>query len=104
MTAHTTPAAAADRLTAADMELLAFERGQWASRGRKDAAITERFLISPTRYLQRLNALLDRPAAAVYDPELVNRLRRLRDERRSRRGWTPTTTPAPTASSVEESR
>jgi hypothetical protein len=68
-----------EQLTPADMELLAFERIQFPHRamGRKDAAILERFNDLPTRYYQRLHAVLAKPAALAYDPELVNRLQRL---------------------------
>lgn len=40
--------------------------------------------LSSTRYAQRLNRLLDDPAAVEAYPVLVNRLRRVRAGRRSR--------------------
>lgn len=40
--------------------------------------------LSSTRYAQRLNRLLDDPAAVETYPVLVNRLRRVRAARRSR--------------------
>jgi hypothetical protein len=40
--------------------------------------------MSATRYAQRLNRLLDDPAALEQHPVLVNRLRRLRDRARHR--------------------
>lgn len=40
--------------------------------------------LSSTRYAQRLNRLLDDPAAVEAYPVLVNRLRRVRAARRSR--------------------
>jgi hypothetical protein len=43
--------------------------------------------MTPTRYYQVLNALVDRPDALAADPLLVRRLRRLRAARR--RGRTP---------------
>lgn len=49
--------------------------------GRKDRAIAEELGLTPTRYHQRLNALLSSAAALEHDPVLVNRLRRLRASR-----------------------
>ena len=49
-----------------------------APAGAKETAIRDRFGLSPTRYYQVLNALVDRPAALAADPLLVRRLRRLR--------------------------
>lgn len=74
-----------DELTQRDRAVLAFEARQWRTRGAKDAAIREELGLSPTRYTQLLNALLDREAALALDPVLVNRLRRIRDEKRARR-------------------
>lgn len=70
------------RLSAQAAEILAFERSWWAGGGAKDQSIRERFDLSPTRYYQLLNGLLDDPAALAHDPLLVKRLRRLRDQRR----------------------
>lgn len=72
-------------LTRAQMELLEFERATWASAGRRDAALVERFGHSPIRHAQILNRLIDTPAALEYDAQLVNRLRNLRDQRRAAR-------------------
>lgn len=58
--------------------MLDFERQWWRQPGAKEQAIRDRFEMSPTRYYQALNALLDAPAALSYDPALVGRLRRLR--------------------------
>ena len=51
----------------------------------KGAAIRERFDLSPTRYYQLLSQLLDDPEADDYDPLVVHRLRRARQERRRAR-------------------
>jgi hypothetical protein len=40
--------------------------------------------LSPTRYFQLLLAMLERPEVAAVDPELVTRLRAMRDRRRRR--------------------
>lgn len=65
--------------------ILDFERDWTAHRGRKSAAIRERFAITPARYYQLLQPLVDDPAAAAYDPLTVKRLRRRREERAQRR-------------------
>ncbi|MFE9003648.1 DUF3263 domain-containing protein [Streptomyces sp. NPDC007875] len=74
-----------DGLSDRDLAVLAAERRGWPGPGAKERAIRERLGISPTRYYQLLNALLDDPRALEHDPVTVNRLRRVRDERRERR-------------------
>ena len=76
---------AGSELSVRDAEILDFERTWWRSPGAKEQIIRERFDMSPTRYYQVLNALIDDPAALASDPLLVKRLRRLRDERRRNR-------------------
>ena len=66
-------------------EILDFERGWWAQRGPKERLIRERFGFSAARYSQLLHRIVDTPEALAYDPMLVRRLRRLREERRRRR-------------------
>jgi hypothetical protein len=68
-----------------DRGILELERGWWRTPGRKDTAVRERLGLSPARYHQLLNRLIERPEALEYDPMLVRRLRRLREERRRRR-------------------
>ncbi|GAA2362865.1 hypothetical protein GCM10010246_62610 [Streptomyces cuspidosporus] len=72
-------------LSERDRDVLAVERRGWPGPGAKERAIRERLGISPTRYYQLLNALLDDPRALAHDPVTVNRLRRLREARRGRR-------------------
>ena len=72
-------------LTERERDVLAFERGRWQHAGAKDTAIRELFGLSATRYYQLLGDVVDKPAALAFDPPLVNRLRRLRDERAARR-------------------
>ncbi|MCX5141851.1 MULTISPECIES: DUF3263 domain-containing protein [unclassified Streptomyces] len=72
-------------LTDRDRAVLAVERQSWAGPGAKERAIRERLGISPTRYYQLLNALLDDRRALEADPVTVNRLRRVREARRGRR-------------------
>ena len=68
-----------------DQMTLELEGRRYKYTGAKAAAIRETFGESSTRYYQRLNALLDDPAALALAPLLVRRLRRLRDERRGAR-------------------
>lgn len=72
-------------LTPRDREMLAFERQWWRAAGAKETAIRDRFALSPTRYYQVLNALVDQPAALAADPLLVRRLRRVRAARQRTR-------------------
>ncbi len=68
-------------LTELQMRILAFERSLWSSPGAKERDITEAIGITPTRYYQMLNELLDSEAAVEFDPALVARLRRRRAAR-----------------------
>lgn len=68
-----------------DLAVLALERRTWPGPGAKERAVREELGLSPTRYYQRLNALLDDPAALAHDPVTVNRLRRRRETLRARR-------------------
>ena len=68
-----------------DREILAFERQWWKYAGAKEQAIRELFDMSPTRYYQVLNVLLDKPEAMAADPLLIKRLRRLRTSRQRTR-------------------
>lgn len=61
-----------------DADLLAFESRGWRNPGTKEQAIRLELDMSAARYYQLLNALIDSPAAARYDPLLVSRLRRMR--------------------------
>src|SRR3954452_14803320 len=72
-------------LSRREHDMLAFERQWWRHPGAKETAIRERFGMTPTRYYQSLNALIDRPAALAQDPLLVRRLRRLRAARQRQR-------------------
>jgi hypothetical protein len=65
-------------LTSHQRAILDFERQWWRQPGAKEQAIRDNFEMSPTRYYQALNGLLELPQALNYDPTLVNRLLRLR--------------------------
>ena len=68
-----------------DREILAFEAKWWRYAGNKADAIMRTFDMSPIRYAQILNRVLDDPEAQQVDPLLVNRLRRLRGQRATER-------------------
>ncbi|OLF08640.1 DUF3263 domain-containing protein [Actinophytocola xanthii] len=72
-------------LTAREREILAFERQWWKYAGAKEQAIRELFEMSPTRYYQLVNRLIDKREAMRVDPMLVKRLRRLRSGRQRAR-------------------
>ncbi|MBT2900963.1 DUF3263 domain-containing protein [Streptomyces sp. McG3] len=74
-----------DGLSVRDRALLALERRSWAGPGAKERAIREELGLSPVRYYQLLNALIDDERALREDPVTVNRLRRVRDAKRGRR-------------------
>jgi hypothetical protein len=72
-------------LSERDQAILDFERSWWAVPGSKEDAIRARFALSAGRYYQLLSGLLDSREAEDYDPLVVRRLRRSRDERRRAR-------------------
>jgi len=73
-------------LTADELALLDFEDQWWRYGGAKERDIAERFGLQPTRYYQRLNALIGRPEALAARPLVVRRLQRLRGARRRQAG------------------
>ncbi|MFF7360422.1 DUF3263 domain-containing protein [Streptomyces sp. NPDC008125] len=68
-----------------DRALLALERRSWAGPGAKERAIREELGLSPVRYYQLVNALIEDRRALEADPVTVNRLRRVREAKRNRR-------------------
>jgi Protein of unknown function (DUF3263) len=73
-------------LTEPQRAMLDFERQWWRQGGAKDQAIRDTFGLTPTRYYQALNGVLELPAAMRYDAALVHRLLRVRaDATRGRR-------------------
>ncbi len=72
-------------LTDRERSLLAFERSWWAFDGEREAAIREKFSLSPAEYHRVLNEVIDLPEALEIDPLLVRRLRRQRAARRLQR-------------------
>lgn len=72
-------------LSELDTRILELESHPPRSIGAKEEAIRARVGLSPIRYYQRLNQLIDVPAAQAAYPILVNRLRRVRDSRAQER-------------------
>lgn len=75
-------------LTETEQQILAFEGRWYRHGGAKDEAITVELGLTPTRYYQLLlgvDGIIDNPAALEHAPTLVNRLRRLRQQRRHSR-------------------
>ncbi|MFE3036231.1 DUF3263 domain-containing protein [Streptomyces canus] len=68
-----------------ERDILALERRSFAGPGAKERAIREELGLAPVRYYQLLNALLDDERALALDPVTVNRLRRVRETRRTER-------------------
>ncbi|MEU9170829.1 DUF3263 domain-containing protein [Streptomyces sp. NPDC048420] len=68
-----------------ERDILALEHRGFPGPGAKERAIREELGLAPVRYYQLLNALLDDERAVAHDPVTVNRLRRVRDARRSER-------------------
>ncbi|SER04533.1 DUF3263 domain-containing protein [Streptomyces sp. NBC_01485] len=74
-----------EELAERERGILALERRGFPGPGVKERAIREELHLSPVRYYQLLNALLDDPRALAHDPVTVNRLRRVRESRRGER-------------------
>lgn len=72
-------------LTDRDRQVLDFAGLTWRHDGARDMAIRDEFDTSAHLYMQELNRLLDEPAALAYAPVTVNRLRRVRDDKRRAR-------------------
>ncbi|GAA1891524.1 DUF3263 domain-containing protein [Williamsia serinedens] len=72
-------------MTDDDKQLLEFAGRWWRNAGAAESAVQRELGLSPVRYYQRLNRLLDEGAAVEFDPILTNRLLRIRSERESRR-------------------
>jgi|YelNatPaOPRAMG01_1025707.scaffolds.fasta_scaffold162300_2 hypothetical protein len=71
-------------LTDSEKALVDFERSWWLESGGepKSAAIRRCLEMSPSTYRSTLERLIDSPEAFAYDPLLVRRLRRRRDDKR----------------------
>lgn len=85
--ASTTPAVS---LNDEDVRILEFEQTYPQHSVQKEARLRREFGYSSARYYQILGTLIESPAALVAYPMLINRLRRVRDERRERRNRSAT--------------
>jgi hypothetical protein len=74
-----------EELAERERSILTLERRGFSGPGAKERAIREELGLAPVRYYQLLNALLDDPRALATDPVTVNRLRRIRESRRTER-------------------
>lgn len=72
-------------LSERDTAILALEARWFKHAGAREQAIHDKLGMTPTRYYQVLNRLLDDPDALAHDPITVNRLRRIRDDRQRTR-------------------
>ena len=72
-----------------DAEILRFAGRQYRHEGAKQQDIRRQFGMSGTQYYQRLNALMDHPAAVRFNggefAPTVSRLQRIRQEKRDKR-------------------
>lgn len=72
-------------LSERDRKILDFEHQWWKYAGSKEQAVKDLFDLSPTRYYQILNQLIDSEDALAHDPMLIKRLRRQRASRQRTR-------------------
>lgn len=72
-------------LSERDRQILDFEHQWWKYTGSKEQAVKDLFDLSPTRYYQLLNQLIDSEDALAHDPMLIKRLRRQRASRQRSR-------------------
>jgi hypothetical protein len=72
-------------LSERDRAILEFERSWWTRPGPKEVAIRDQMGMSPARYRRLLASLVDSEDAEAYDPLVIRRLRRARDQRRRAR-------------------
>ncbi|MDM7891913.1 DUF3263 domain-containing protein [Curtobacterium caseinilyticum] len=94
----------ADELSELDKRVLAFEHDRGQHDRTKEAEIRVEFDMSPARYYQVLNRVIDLPAALVLDPQLVGRLQRLRHARTRARATRAFVAPAAAPDPREEER
>ncbi|MDK8794968.1 DUF3263 domain-containing protein [Corynebacterium sp. MSK041] len=64
-----------------DLTILDFAARAPRSLGAREEAIRVELGMSPFRYYQKLNLLIDDPSALAARPQLVRRLQRIRDQR-----------------------
>ena len=94
----------ADGLDELALHVLTFEHDRARHDRTKEAEIRVEFDMSPARYYQVLNRVIDSPAALAYDPQLVTRLQRLRHARTTARATRSFVAPSAAPEGREEER
>lgn len=74
-----------DLLSDRERTILAFEARRPGHSSAKEEAIRAELELTPARYYQLLDRVIESEQALVADPMLVRRLRRIRDDAASRR-------------------
>lgn len=74
-----------DLLNDRDREILEFEARRPGHSSAKEEAIRGELQLTPARYYQLLDRVIDTEQALATDPLLVRRLRRIRDDAAARR-------------------
>ncbi|MBS1907262.1 MAG: DUF3263 domain-containing protein [Actinobacteria bacterium] len=74
-----------DLLSDRERVILSFEARRPGHSSAKEEAIRAELELTPARYYQLLDRVIDSEQALAADPLLVRRLRRIRDERAARR-------------------
>lgn len=64
-----------------DRSVIDFAKTAPTHPGHRHNGIRENFNYSETTYFMKLNRLLDDPEAQKYDPQTINRYRRIREQR-----------------------
>jgi hypothetical protein len=72
-------------LSASQRAVIDFERTWWTLPGPKEHDIRDVLAMSPSAYYRALAALGDDPDAMAYDPLVMRRLQRTREQRRRSR-------------------
>ena len=72
-------------LTERQKSIIEFERTAWQTDISKETAIRQLFTISPSRYYQIRDDLIDLPEAMKFDPMVIRRLQKQRKFRRSKK-------------------
>lgn len=84
-TGFRTVPAMAQPLTEVECRVLSLEDQRWKYPAVKEGIALEELGLTPARYYQVLNALIDRPEALEVAPQLVRRLQRIRAARQEAR-------------------
>ena len=72
-------------LTERQKSIIEFERTAWQTGISKEKAIRQIFTISPSRYYQIRDELIDLPEAMKFDPMVIRRLQKQRNFRRAKK-------------------